>query len=207
MKELVSVIVTTRNEERNIERFWKSIKSQSYKNIECITIDNKSRDKTKEIAKKYSKVYDKGPERSAQRNFGARKAKGKYVLFLDADMELTKNVIAESVNNFKGNIGMINELIIHHELIDSLWLIAKKKYYYCLSLGRYMNKSKKLAKRQAKVFLRKAYLNNWKEFLKRPDLTYGFIIMRIAEAIGALIGLYAGKIRDKKKFLPIIQIS
>ena len=117
------------------------------------------------------------------------------------DEKITGQEIEDLYNSAMqiGNIGRINELIIHHELIDSLWLIAKKKYYYCLSLGRYMNKSKKLAKRQAKVFLRKAYLNNWKEFLKRPDLTYGFIIMRIAEAIGALIGLYAGKIRDKKK--------
>lgn len=43
-------------------------------------------DKTKEIARKYTeKVYNRGLERSAQRNFGVKKPRGKYVLYLHAD--------------------------------------------------------------------------------------------------------------------------
>ena len=263
MQKLVSVIVTTKNEERNIGRFWKSVKIQNYKNIECITIDNSSKDKTKEIAGKYSKVYDKGPERSAQRNFGAKKSKGDILIFLDADMELTENVVKDCVENIKdniamiipersvgkgfwqnvkvlerncyigdldmelprvykkniffklgefdkditgpeiedlyaralrfGKIGRINSFIIHHELIDSIWLIAKKKVYYCKSLGRYMKKEKATSKRQAKLFLRPAYVRNWKSFVKRPDLAYGFFIMRLFEGFGALYGFYKGR--------------
>ena len=41
------------------------------------------------------KVYIKGPERSAQRNFGVLKATGDYVLILDADMVLAKDVLLE----------------------------------------------------------------------------------------------------------------
>ncbi len=106
---LVSVIITTKNEERNIENCLKSIELQTYpaRRIEIVVIDNNSSDKTKEIAKKYTpKVFSKGPERSAQRNFGMiNKAKGKYVMYLDADMILSSTVIERSVKRLeKGDI-------------------------------------------------------------------------------------------------------
>src|SRR5687768_16358333 len=94
-KPLVSIIIPTYNEDRNIERHLRSIKAQSYPNCEAIVVDDGSIDNTVALAKKYtSKVFPrKHAERSVQRNFGASKAKGQYVVFLDADMELTPHVI------------------------------------------------------------------------------------------------------------------
>ncbi|MHB1679015.1 MAG: glycosyltransferase family 2 protein [bacterium] len=78
---LVSVIITTKNEEKNIGMCLKSIKSQSYQNIEIIVVDNQSSDKTKEIAAKFTNlIYDKGPERSAQRNYGVSVSRGEYIV-------------------------------------------------------------------------------------------------------------------------------
>ena len=95
---LVSVIITTKNEEAVIGDLLETIKKQTYKNFEIIVVDNNSTDKTVEIAKRYTKlVFNKGPERSAQRNFGVGKAKGEYVLILDADMQLSKRVLEECV--------------------------------------------------------------------------------------------------------------
>lgn len=95
---MVSVIITTKNESAVIERLLTSLKDQSYRDIEIILVDNNSHDATKKLAKKFTnKVYNFGPERSAQRNFGAKIAKGKYLLFLDADMQLSKNVIKECI--------------------------------------------------------------------------------------------------------------
>ncbi len=92
------MIITTKNEEKNIENCLRSIKGQTFKNIELIVVDNFSEDKTVEIAKNYtSKVYLKGSERSSQRNFGAKVAIGEYLLYLDADMILSPNVIEECV--------------------------------------------------------------------------------------------------------------
>jgi glycosyltransferase involved in cell wall biosynthesis len=98
MKSIVSVIIPTKNEERNIARCLQSIKSQNYKEVELIVIDNRSIDRTQEIARNYTKlVFTKGPERSTQRNYGAEMAKGKYLLFIDADMELTPHVLEECI--------------------------------------------------------------------------------------------------------------
>lgn len=98
---MVSIIITTKNEEKNIECILKSIKKQSYKNYEIILVDNNSSDKTISIAKKFkTRIFNKGPERSTQRNFGVEKAAGEYVFILDADMALTKNVLKEAVSKF-----------------------------------------------------------------------------------------------------------
>ncbi|MBI4039368.1 glycosyltransferase [Candidatus Daviesbacteria bacterium] len=93
---MISIIVSTKNEEKNLERLLASIKNQTYQDWEVIVVDNNSSDQTKAIAQKYTPlVFNYGPERSAQRNFGAKQARGEYVLILDADMELEENVLAE----------------------------------------------------------------------------------------------------------------
>lgn len=95
---LVSIIVTTKNSHFFIKKCLESIKKQSYKNIEIIVVDNNSTDNTKTVAKQYTRyVYNKGFERSAQRNYGIKKAKGIYLLYLDSDMTLSKNVIKQAV--------------------------------------------------------------------------------------------------------------
>jgi glycosyltransferase involved in cell wall biosynthesis len=94
---LVSIIVPTKNSENSIDNCLKSISEQTYLNIEIIVVDNFSKDKTREIAQKYAKVLLKGPERSSQRNFGARSARGNYLFFIDSDMELSSTVVEECV--------------------------------------------------------------------------------------------------------------
>jgi glycosyltransferase involved in cell wall biosynthesis len=73
-------------------------------------VDNNSTDNTKEIAHKYTdKVYNKGPERSPQRNYGVSVASGDYVAIIDSDMELSPKVIEECVHaiNKEGVVGVI----------------------------------------------------------------------------------------------------
>lgn len=95
---LVSVTITTKNEEDVLGVLLESIKKQTYQKLETILVDNHSIDKTLGIAKKFNVTcYTFGPERSAQRNFGAKNSKGKHLLFLDADMELTHKVIEDCV--------------------------------------------------------------------------------------------------------------
>ncbi len=120
----VSIVIATKNEEGNIENCLKSIKKQIYpKNkIEIIVVDNFSVDKTKEIAKKYTGlVFDKGPERSAQRNYGLNKANGEYLLYLDADMTLSPNVISKCVEKLKKDSDIIGLYISEVVAGNSYW--------------------------------------------------------------------------------------
>lgn len=95
----VSIIITSKNEADVISALLSSINKQTYKYIEVILVDNESSDNTLQIAKKYinTRIYTFGPERSAQRNFGASKSKADYLFFLDADMELTPRVVEDCV--------------------------------------------------------------------------------------------------------------
>lgn len=93
---MISVIITTKNEENVIGDLLKSLEKQKYKDFEIILVDNYSNDKTCELAKNCSaRIFKKGPERSVQRNYGVKKAIGNYVLILDADMKLSENVLLE----------------------------------------------------------------------------------------------------------------
>ena len=98
MKSLVSIIITTKNEADSLPKLLKSVVSQTYKKIEVIIVDNYSTDNTAKVAAGIkAQFYQAGPERSAQRNFGAGKAKGDFLFFLDADMELTEKVVEDCI--------------------------------------------------------------------------------------------------------------
>lgn len=125
--KLVSIIITTKNEEKNLERLLRSIDSQRYKKIETIVVDNNSSDKTTKIASKYTKkVFNKGPERSAQRNFGVKKARGMYVLILDADMELGRNVVRQCVEKIGSSKKIGTITIPEIPVAKTFWEKVKK---------------------------------------------------------------------------------
>lgn len=99
-KPLVSIIIPSRNSADTIDACLRSIRGQSYSNLEIIVVDNYSHDRTLDIAMEYgAKVYLKGPERGAQVNFGVSKAKGKYVYRVDSDFVLEPNVVMEAVQS------------------------------------------------------------------------------------------------------------
>lgn len=119
---LVSIIVTSRNEQDVIERLLSSLIKQTYRHREIIVVDNNSTDKTADIAKKMGvKVFNFGPERSAQRNFGAKKANGEYCLFLDADMELSKDVVEQCMRLIENNSKIGAVTILEKSIASSFW--------------------------------------------------------------------------------------
>jgi glycosyltransferase involved in cell wall biosynthesis len=94
----VSVVVPTRNSSATVEAALRSVREQTFQAVELIVVDNASHDETAAIAARFADaVYDQGPERSAQRNFGAARATGDYLLMLDSDMVLEPEVIARCV--------------------------------------------------------------------------------------------------------------
>jgi len=129
MLPLVSIVVTTKNEEKNIANCLKSILKQKYpqNRIEIIVVDNYSQDHTQKIARKYTdKVFNQGPERSAQRNFGAKKASGKYYLYLDADMILSADVVQTAVDKLEKNKNTLGLYIPEIILGNQFWSKARR---------------------------------------------------------------------------------
>jgi glycosyltransferase involved in cell wall biosynthesis len=103
-KPLVSVIVPTKDSAQFLDACLRSITAQTYGELELIVVDNHSADATLEIAKQHTPhVYTRGPERSAQRNYGVSKATGRFVAVIDSDMELTPRVIESAVQAMLDN--------------------------------------------------------------------------------------------------------
>ncbi|NWF90367.1 MAG: glycosyltransferase [Ignavibacteriaceae bacterium] len=106
---LISVLIPARNEEKNINSCLNFILAQDYKNIEVLVLDDQSTDQTKEIVNSFCKkhkntFYLEGeslPPNWTGKNWACHqlslKAKGKYLLFVDADVELALNAISSAV--------------------------------------------------------------------------------------------------------------
>lgn len=123
-KTLISVIVVAYNEAKHVEECLISIKNQSYPYIELIVVDDGSTDGTRDIAIKYADLYlsqnHKGP--GLARNLGAKYAKGKILVFIDADMYLSndyvKNIIKPILEN-KSNATFTKEEYVAN--IENIW--------------------------------------------------------------------------------------
>jgi glycosyltransferase involved in cell wall biosynthesis len=94
---MISAVILTKNEEKNIERCLNSLHFCD----EIIIVDDNSTDATLELAEKYSpKVYKRALNNdfAAQRNYGLEKASGEWMLFIDADEEITTDLAIEIGN-------------------------------------------------------------------------------------------------------------
>ena len=96
----VSVVLTTLDEERNIDRCLSSVQWAD----EIVVVDSLSSDRTVELARKYtSRVYQhEFPGSSRQVERGIRYATGEWVFYIDADEEVSPELalqIRDAVRN------------------------------------------------------------------------------------------------------------
>jgi chlorobactene glucosyltransferase len=111
--DLVSILIPARNEEENILLLLKSILQQDYPNYEVIVYDDESSDKTYTICAEFASRYPqfsviKGaplPAGWIGKNYAchqlANYARGKYLLFLDADEVINKGLINSGVHRLQ----------------------------------------------------------------------------------------------------------
>lgn len=133
-REVVSIIVPTRNSSIALERCLISIRSQTYPHIELIVVDNYSRDRTAAIAVAYShQLLVRGPERSAQRNAGARAAHGAWLLFVDSDMELDPHLVETCVAAIAGAPSYRALILPERSQGDGFWARCKALERSCYS--------------------------------------------------------------------------
>lgn len=95
-----SVVIPTLNEEAYIGRLLDDLVQQTEPAFEVIVVDGKSSDLTRKIVEKFSTkrkltlLTSKIKNVSVQRNQGARTARGKYLVFFDADIQLSAGFLS-----------------------------------------------------------------------------------------------------------------
>jgi glycosyltransferase involved in cell wall biosynthesis len=104
----VSVLIPARNEEKNIGNVLNDLKKYADRNIEIIVFNDNSEDRTGAIVREFVKTDDRFrlinsdhlPEGWLGKNYAcnrlAAEAAGDYLLFLDADVRIDKNLIGDA---------------------------------------------------------------------------------------------------------------
>ncbi|MBI2613669.1 MAG: glycosyltransferase family 2 protein [Candidatus Levybacteria bacterium] len=137
---MISVVILTKNEERNIKKCLESVKWCD----EIIIVDDNSSDRTPEIAKRYKISLFSNPlngDFSSARNLGLSKAKNEWVLFVDSD-EVVSDALAYEISNAIGlkdqNLRNFNGFYIRRS--DFIWgkqlKYGETGYIKLLRLGR-----------------------------------------------------------------------
>lgn len=110
MKNLVSIIIPCRNEEKFIARCLDSVLANDYPkdNLEIFVIDGDSQDKTKEIIKSYAEKLPyikllENPKKytPVALNLGIKQSKGNIIIRLDSHATYEKNYISKCVEHLE----------------------------------------------------------------------------------------------------------
>lgn len=105
--DLISIIIPVYNAEKFLDGTINTVLNQTYKNFELILVNDGSKDKSVDVIKKYNdkriKLIDNKNNKGAalSRNDGIRKAKGRYICFLDADDLWNKEKLEKQINFMK----------------------------------------------------------------------------------------------------------
>ncbi len=111
--DLVSILIPARDEEKNILNLLQSIRDQNYRNYEVVVLDDHSSDETFQICEKFADsdkrfrvVSGKPlPKEWLGKNYAcyqlAEEAKGKFLMFLDADETVADGLLNNTVHRMK----------------------------------------------------------------------------------------------------------
>lgn len=133
---LFSIIIPTFNRAHVIQKAIDSVLQQTFLDFELMIVDDGSEDMTEGIINtitderlKYFKRENQGV--CAARNFGAEKAAGEYLVFLDSDDLLTNDAIKNFHNQivFQRNDIIFSDLELH-DLISKKTSIISSRYPY-----------------------------------------------------------------------------
>lgn len=126
----VSIIVPAFNVEKYIAKCLNSILKQTYKDYEVLIINDGSTDNTPVICEQFAKQHPeitifnkKNGGLSSARNYGIKKARGKYVTFIDSDDYIEPTYLYTLIDDITANnceISMVKHNIVYpHKTINT----------------------------------------------------------------------------------------
>lgn len=130
---LLSIIIPVYNGEETIGQCLKSVYNSDYNNFEVILVDDGSTDNSCKIAQGFPcKLIrlDKNHGVATARNKGTKKALGKILLFLDADVMLKKNSLNLVTGSFQGKPQIAAVQGIYDKKSPAQNLASLYKHYY-----------------------------------------------------------------------------
>ena len=106
----VSIIIPVYNGEKYIRPCISGLRKQTYRNIECILIDDGSTDESGKICDRCAEedarvrvIHQVNRGVSAARNKGIEEAQGEYILFFDIDDQITESVVEDNLRMAQKN--------------------------------------------------------------------------------------------------------
>jgi len=132
MQPFFSIIIPTLNEELYLPRLLEDLQNQNHNDFEVIIVDGGSQDKTMMVPVHFPllkiRLYQtKKSNVSTQRNCGARKSRGKYLVFLDADSQINRSFCSKLKTVIKKRPGLVfipkilsDNKALHYKLIVKL---------------------------------------------------------------------------------------
>lgn len=131
-----SIVIPFRNARFTLERCLNSILRCNADNIEIIAVNDGSTDESQAICRKFPcRVIslDKNYGQAHARNIGAQSAKGTYLIFMDADVEIIeRNTIAAVIDFLKNNKDFVAVQGIYSlESSQRTFLSIYKHLYIC----------------------------------------------------------------------------
>ncbi|MBO5469682.1 MAG: glycosyltransferase family 2 protein [Lachnospiraceae bacterium] len=134
MKQLVSVIIPVYNVQDYLDKCIDSIVNQTYNNLQIIIVDDGSTDNSGRLCDNWAKedgriliIHKENGGLSDARNEGLKYVKGEYIVFVDSDDYIHRNMIYEmlqNINQYACEIAICNR---YYEFSDGL---RKLRYGY-----------------------------------------------------------------------------
>ena len=111
---MISVIVPVYNVEEYLEECLESIKNQTYTNIEVILVNDGSTDGSREICERFCQkdsrfklINQENQGQSVARNRGVKESAGEFIMFVDSDDVIKKNVLEVLLPYMKTEVDIV----------------------------------------------------------------------------------------------------
>jgi len=138
-----SIVIPTLNEKKNLPNLLRDIEKQSFEDFDVYVVDGMSGDGTVSEAKKFSKhlpnltiLSSKVRNAGHQRNTGASKARGTYIVFFDADVRIPRNFLEELNKHIQKKESAIVAVWIEPDTKKSLDDLMATTYNLSVLLGK-----------------------------------------------------------------------
>ena len=155
-----SIIVPVYNVEKYVKKCLDSIFAQTFKDFEVIVVNDGTKDNSMDIVKKYDVtiINQKNQGLSEARNNGVKRAKGEYLIFIDSDDYIEKDLLKEINKSLDNNPDIVRyqvkdiidnkeinyneiefsnkngeeafQIITGYHYFEPAWLYAIKRKYY-----------------------------------------------------------------------------